>query len=112
MIKKGDKVAREDVRCTECDQWFSRAVVHPYINKCPSCRKGKPIKRERFECCGEVWRHREGMYICPTCRRQWWVLPDGWYRLDKDIYWKGQYRGSWEQYGDLRRIIDGPKVAV
>ena len=118
QAQRGKKVQREEVICEQCGSTFSRAIVHPYIVKCPDCRgTAKKTGHSRLGCkhCRKLLERADlleyGMFICSdkNCKHQYWIYGSGWYKSllgENRVYFNGQYKGSQIWYGDFRRILD------
>jgi hypothetical protein len=105
----------------ECRKSFQRSKFNPYIVLCPECRVTKRSRRQhhRFGHCGVCHKYLEkadwpdgqwkkGMYVCGFCGHEYAIF-DGGYWFDRktmEIFYRGEFLGVFEQYGDLRRLLD------
>jgi len=131
VLTKGSKAPQVEVVC-ECGATFLRAIVHPYIIKCPDCRKkGTTEKKAVIKAKVELGKHlkcpdcknmisrlaKVGMHRCPRCKDQWWSNDDGWWRRwnDDDMFYNGEYMGtlrekSYEEITGIPKMTPPPKI--
>ena len=107
QLVKGSVSPRETVKCTKCGSSFDRAVVHPYIITCPTCRGkqkdgtvAEKIVRKKVRCpdCRTMINQDGGlgMHLCKRCRNQWWSMPGRVWRdwVTDEMFASGIYVGS------------------